>query len=276
VDTTLYWKAGREAAQHKVYLSTNKASVASGTATATAVSQVGYKLNSQEVAMGSTYYWRIDEVNDAETISTYNGDTWSFETQDYLVVDDFERYVNTLDYIDPLQVYNNWTDGLANPSENGSIFSSTVNATDVSINPMETFGIHDDTKVVLLYYNNTTPPMSEVKVNTALLPIGSNWTKGDANILVIWFYGYPSNNITDDQMYVKVNNSKVIYGSRDSDVTDNIAISRWTQWNIDLASFDTNLSNVENLAIGFERIGATGGEGVILLDDIYLVRLSQE
>ncbi len=276
VDTTLYWKAGREAAQHKVYLSTNKASVASGTATATTVSQVGYKLNSQEVAMGSTYYWRIDEVNDAETISTYNGDTWSFETQDYLVVDDFERYVNTLDYIDPLQVYNNWTDGLANPSKNGSIFSSTVNAADVSINPMETFGIHDDTKVVLLYYNNTTPPMSEVKVNTALLPIGSNWTKGDANILVIWFYGYPSNNITDDQMYVKVNNSKVIYGSRDSDVTDNIAISRWTQWNIDLASFDTNLSNVENLAIGFERIGATGGEGVILLDDIYLVRLSQE
>jgi hypothetical protein len=276
VDTTLYWKAGREAAQHKVYLSTDEAAVASGTAPATTVSQVSYKLNLQEVAMGSTYYWRIDEVNDAETISTYNGDTWSFEIQDYLVVDDFERYVNTLDYIDPLQVYNNWTDGLANPSKNGSIFSSTVNAADVSINPMETFGIHGDTKVVLLYYNNTTSPMSEVKVNTALLPIGSNWTKGDAKTLVIWFYGYPSNNITDDQMYVKVNNSKVIYGSRDPDVTDNIAISRWTQWNIDLASFDTNLSNVENLAIGFERIGATGGEGVILLDDIYLVHLSQE
>jgi hypothetical protein len=276
VDTTLYWKAGREAAQHKVYLSTDEAAVASGTATAMTVSQVGYKLNSQEIAMGSTYYWRIDEVNDAETISTYNGDTWSFKTQDYIVVDDFERYVNTHDYIDPLQVYNNWTDGLENPSKNGSIFSSTVNAADVSINPMETFGIHDDTKVVLLYYNNTTPPMSEVKVNTALLPIGSNWTKGNAKTLVIWFYGYPSNNITDDQMYVKVNNSKVIYGSRDSDVIDNIAISRWTQWNIDLTSFDTNLSNVENLTIGFERIGATGGEGVILLDDIYLVRLSQE
>ncbi len=161
-------------------------------------------------------------------------------------------------------------------SKNGSIFSSTVNAADVSINPMETFRIHGDTKVMLLYYNNTTPPMSEVKVNTALLPIGSNWTKGDAKTLVIWFYGYPSNNIADDQMYVKVNNSKVVYGSRDSDVTDNIAISRWTQWNIDLALFDTNLSNVENLTIGFERIGATGGEGVILLDDIYLVRLSQE
>jgi len=276
VDTTLYWKAGREAAQHKVYLSTDKAAVASGTATATTLSKVGYKLNSQEINMGSTYYWRIDEVNDAETISTYNGDTWSFEIQDYLVVDDFERYVNTHDYFDPLQVYNNWTDGLANASKNGSILSLTVNAADVSVNPMETFKIHDDNKVMLLYYNNTTPPKSEVKVNTAFLPIGSNWTKGAANTLVIRFYGHPSNNIAADQMYVKVNNSKVIYGSRDSEVIENIAISRWTQWNIDLASFDTNLSNVENLAIGFERIGATGGEGVILLDDIYLVHLSQE
>jgi hypothetical protein len=43
-----------------------------------------------------------------------------------------------------------------------------------------------------------------------------------------------------------------------------------------MASFDTNLSNVENLTIGFERIGTTGGEGVVLLDDIYLVRRSQE
>ena len=66
-------------------------------------------------------------------------------------MDDFERYVNTLDYIDPLQVYNNWIDGLANPSKNGSIFSSTANAADVSINPMETFRSHGDTKVMLLY-----------------------------------------------------------------------------------------------------------------------------
>jgi hypothetical protein len=82
VDATLYWKAGREAAQHKLYLDTDKAAVDNGTATPTILSQVGYKLNPQEVAMGSTYYWRIDEVNDAEAVSTYNGDTWSFEIQD--------------------------------------------------------------------------------------------------------------------------------------------------------------------------------------------------
>ena len=82
VDATLYWKAGREAAQHKIYLDTDKAAVDNGTAKPTTLSQVGYKLNPQEVAMGSTYYWRIDEVNDAETVSTYNGDTWSFEIQD--------------------------------------------------------------------------------------------------------------------------------------------------------------------------------------------------
>jgi hypothetical protein len=40
--------------------------------------------------------------------------------------------------------------------------------------------------------------------------------------------------------------------------------------------FERYLGNVENLTIGFEKIGATDGEGEILLDDIYLARLSQE
>ncbi|MHC4582829.1 MAG: hypothetical protein ACYS14_15355 [Planctomycetota bacterium] len=87
-DATLYWKAGREAARHKLYLDTDKAAVDNGTSTPIILSQVGYRLNPQEVAMGSTYYWRIDEVNDAEIISTYSGDTWSFDIQDQLVVDD--------------------------------------------------------------------------------------------------------------------------------------------------------------------------------------------
>jgi len=97
VDATLYWKAGREAAQHRLYLDTDKAAVDQGTATPTILSRVGYKLNSQEIAMGSTYYWRIDEVNDAEPVSTYSGDTWGFEIEDYLVVDDFATYLSNVE-----------------------------------------------------------------------------------------------------------------------------------------------------------------------------------
>jgi len=37
---------------------------------------------------GATYYWRVDEVNDAQTPGVYAGPVWSFRTQEYTVVED--------------------------------------------------------------------------------------------------------------------------------------------------------------------------------------------
>ncbi len=37
----------------------------------------------------NTYYWQIDEVNDAEAVSAWAGDVWSFSTQEYALVDGF-------------------------------------------------------------------------------------------------------------------------------------------------------------------------------------------
>ncbi|MHC4542219.1 MAG: hypothetical protein ACYS74_20940 [Planctomycetota bacterium] len=47
---------------------------------------------SSDLDLGSTYYWRIDEVNDAETPTTWQGDLWNFTTQEVIVVEDFEDY----------------------------------------------------------------------------------------------------------------------------------------------------------------------------------------
>jgi hypothetical protein len=44
----------------------------------------------------------------------------------------------------------------------------------------------------------------------------------------------------------------------------------WQEWNIDLEAFGIDLSNVTTLSIGFEKIGAAGGFGTILFDDIRL------
>ena len=46
---------------------------------------------------GKTYYWRIDEVNEADSNSPWKGEVWSFTTLDYIVlsvVDDFESYTD--------------------------------------------------------------------------------------------------------------------------------------------------------------------------------------
>ena len=83
-------------------------------------------------------------------------------------------------------------------------------------------------------------------------------------MLVLWVYGDPNNPATD-RMYVKVNTAKVIYDG-------NISLAQWQQFSVDLASLGINLSNVTQLAIGIERIGTTGGSGMVFIDDIRLYR----
>ncbi|MHC4511537.1 MAG: discoidin domain-containing protein, partial [Planctomycetota bacterium] len=86
-DVTLAWRAGREAATHNVYLSTDQQAVIDGTAPAVSVADASY---SSALDLGSTYFWRIDEVNDAETPTMWEGDVWNFSTPEYIVVDGFE------------------------------------------------------------------------------------------------------------------------------------------------------------------------------------------
>ena len=65
-------------------------------------------------------------------------------------------------------------------------------------------------------------------------------------------------------MYVKLNNNaKVPY---DDDLTQ----ASWQQLTIDLADFGISMNSVTNLGIGFERTGASGGSGTVLIDDIQL------
>ncbi|UCC98455.1 MAG: discoidin domain-containing protein, partial [Phycisphaerales bacterium] len=89
VDGTLSWRAGREAGTHDVYLSANQQAVIDGTVPAVTVPDASY---SSPLDLASTYYWRIDEVNDTETPTTWQGDVWDFTTEESIVVEDFEDY----------------------------------------------------------------------------------------------------------------------------------------------------------------------------------------
>ncbi|HUV66196.1 MAG TPA: LamG domain-containing protein, partial [Sedimentisphaerales bacterium] len=263
VDATLSWRAGREAGRHDVYLSTDEQAVIDGTVPVAIVTEAGY---APSLDLAGTYYWRIDEINDVETPTTWQGDIWSLSTQEYLVVDDFESYND----IEAGQegsnlIYWTWVDGFDNPTTNGSAIGYTV-----PFQPtMEAESVHGGDRSVPLTYDNSVASLSEVAVNTSDLAIGPDWTKGAPETLVLWFYGDAGNAVTE-QMYVKVNNVKAVY---DGDI-NNIVRRRWTQWNIDLASLGISLSNVTSLTIGFERTGASGGTGKVLIDDIRLYRVA--
>ena len=265
LDVVLGWRAGREAASHKLYFSSDMEAVMNGTALVDTFSQSSYEVGPLE--FGTTYYWKINEVNETEYPATWEGDIWNFTTQEYLVVDDFESY-NEIPVGEEGSnlVYMTWVDGYENPT-NGSTMGHSV-----AFEPsMENVIVHEGVQSAPLYYDNTTAEYSEVTANISELQVGQDWTKHGIKTLSLWFYGDPNNAL--EQMYVRLNGSKVVY---DSDA-DNITRKPWEPWNIELAEFTSvDLSNVTELAIGFERTGSVGGTGVVYLDDIRLYPYSRE
>jgi Concanavalin A-like lectin/glucanases superfamily len=111
VTTVLAWRDGREAAAHEVYLSTDSEAVASGMALVDTVGTNSYA--SDDLEFGTSYYWKVNEVNEVEAISVWEGNVWSFMTQEFAVIDGFESY-NDEDNV----IYETWIDGWVN--ETGS------------------------------------------------------------------------------------------------------------------------------------------------------------
>ena len=106
VDSVLSWRAGREAVTHQVYLSTDEQAVIDGTAPVEVVTERRFTPAAMEY--GQVYYWKVNEANEAATPSLRAGDVWSFSTQDYVIVDDFESYANN----SPNRLFQTWIDGL--------------------------------------------------------------------------------------------------------------------------------------------------------------------
>jgi hypothetical protein len=255
VDATLSWRKGRQAAEHNVYVSTDEQAVIDGTASAETVGQAIYSPPSLD--LGSTYYWRVDEVNDAETPAIWQGDIWNLSTPEYLTVDDFESYNDIPAGEEGSNlIYETWADGFEIPT-NGSTIGYTV-----PFEPsMESTIVHSGRQSAPLQYDNTTASISEVTRTLAV----QNWTTNGIRTLSLWFCGDPTN--LPGQLYVKVNNAKTSF----SDSVSAISRPFWTQWNIDLASVGTDLTSVNTLTIGVE-----GGSGIIYVDDIRLYAKAAE
>jgi len=256
LDVTLGFRAGREAATHDVYLSTDEQAVIDGTAAVTTLTEASYGPLSLD--LGTTYYWKINEVNMAETPTTLDGDLWNFSTREYLVVEDFEAY-NDLDPTDPNsnRIFNAWIDGYQVPT-NGSIVGYEAPPF------CEQTIVHSDKQSMPLSYDNTgAAAYSEAELT---LSPSQNWTQAGAATFVLYFHGTEGNT---GQLYVKVNGSKVVYNGDAGD----IAKAEWQQWNIDLASLGIDLQNVMKLSIGIDGNGASG---TLYIDNIRLYRSAPE
>ena len=252
VSTSLSWRAGREAVSHDVYLSTDPDALALIDSVADSSVDPG------ALDLATTYYWRIDEVNEAEMPSAWAGDVWSFSTQEYIVVEDFEGYTDDIDADEA--IFQTWADGYEVDDNGGSVVG-------YEMSPFaEQTIVHGGGQSMPLAYDNTSAAHSET---TRTFDVARNWSLHGIEVLSVWVHGDPASDA--QQMYVKINNTKVPYSGQ-------VAITsepRWRQWEIpleELADQGLNLQSVTQLSIGFDRIGAVGGKGLVFIDDIRLYR----
>jgi hypothetical protein len=258
----LKWTAGGQAAQHDVYFGADAQAVANAD-TATADIYQGRQnqasFSPAELAWNTTYYWRVDEVNDAHPDSPWKGSVWSFTTADFLIVDDFESY-NDLDPDDPQsnRIFNAWIDGFEDPT-NGSLVGYA--------NPpfAEQTIVHGGSQSMPFEYNNSAG------ISEATLTLTSNrdWTENGVSTLVVWYVGDPAN--TPEPMYVVINGNAAVTNDNPNAAQE----TAWTEWSIDLTRFadqGVNLTNVNSITLGFgNRANPTaGGSGTVFFDDIRL------
>jgi len=272
-DVVLSWRAGRDAASHDLYFGANEQAVVNGTVPVINLSEASYDAGT--LRLDETYYWQVNEANEAATPAIWEGDLWYFTTPEYLVVDDMESYGDANTPGEPgSRIWYTWRDGSGwtNPSVvEGNGTGSTIGNWPPPI--AETGTVHEGGQSLPYYYNNSgandKARYSEARASIDDLAIGRDWTKGGAKALTLWFYGDPDNAAgATEQMYLKLNGAKLPY---DGDMTD-ITEESWHAWNIDLADFGVSLTNVTEIAIGFgdEANTISGGSGVVYFDDIRL------
>jgi len=186
--TGLSWRAGTFARKHNVYFGTDFNDV--NEATADDPRDVLLSENLDETVLdlrwvldyGQTYYWRVDEVNDAPDFTVYKGDVWSFTVVNFLVVDDFESYTDDAGN----RIFEKWIDGWGTTT-NGAVVGYADPKLDAGEHFIETFIAHGGEQSMPFFYDN------DRKYSEATLVLGDalrDWTQDDVLTLSLWFRGY--------------------------------------------------------------------------------------
>ena len=249
-DVVLTWRAGRDAASHDVYLNEDEQAVVTGTASVDTVTENQYVVSGLD--LGVMYSWKINEVNETEPVTSWAGDVWHFTTQDSYVVEDFESYTDDEEAGEV--IWQTWIDGYG-VNDNGSQVGNDQL-------PYAERGIvyRGRQSMPLAYSNAGSATFSEA---TRTFDVPQDWTRGGAQVLVLYFYGLSDN--TTGRLYLKINDTEVPYEGPAS----NLAEPSWTQWPIDLTTRD--VSNVTKLSIGVDGASASGR---LYVDEIRLYRVA--
>ena len=233
VNATLAWRVGRDAASHEVYFGSDPEALEPAGTPVSASHDPG------ALDLDTIYYWKVTEIQDTQA---WESRVWSFTTEAYLVVDDFESY-NDEDNL----IFETWIDGWTNGT------GSTVGH---AVGPFaERTIVHGGSQSMPLFYDNAGVDTSE-----ADLDLNQDWTAHGVQSLSLYVYGDEAN--SGGQMFVRINSTQITDDGPAIDLTS----PAWQLWTIDLSTVG-NVSNVNSLTIGVEGAGA---QGVLYIDDVRL------
>ncbi|MEN6425581.1 MAG: hypothetical protein ABFE13_09480 [Phycisphaerales bacterium] len=260
----LAWSPGVAAVSHDLYFGVD-ANAVNDANTNSPEYKGSWDLDSERYEPGTlewntTYYWRVDEVNDADPNSPWKGDVWSFTTADFLVVDDFEGYNDHED--EGTCIFQTWIDGV----ENGT--SSYVGYQDSSNGTFgETSLVHGGLQSMPLNYDNRISPYYAQTDRT--WQAAQDWTLHGVDTLTLHVRGSEWNDAAP--LYVALEDAAghvavVNYG--DDTVTQSLD---WIEWRIPLDRFsgvDPAAVQAMHIGLGNRESPAFGGAGVLYVDDI--------
>ena len=225
------------------------------------------------IQAGTTYYWRIDEVNGTTVYSNKNVGVWAFTPAAYVNIDDFEDYNSTDD------VNANWPDnyvatGCGSPEITGNAGRLLIR--DVN-------GKH-------LQYTYRNGGGGVMAFSEARRPYsgGAAFTGGGVispalKALRIDYLGSPTNAVYPvyDRMYVAIEDTAgnvSVYQNPDANAA---RVGNWTSWYSKLTDINAagdplpvNLEAISGFAVGFgircNNWDFGGGDGNVMFDNIRL------
>ena len=167
------WLAGQRASTHEIYFGSDKQAVTE----ATKISPE-YKGNTplgceiyepDQLPLGTTFYWRIDEVNESSH-TTWHGNTWFFRTTDYVQIDDFENYNDAT-----ATLFKSWRQ-----TGNSRITLATNDEPNI---------VHSGRQSLQYTFGDASDDVvSNSKLTHSVLL--HDWTVGDVKVLSLWFKGH--------------------------------------------------------------------------------------
>ncbi|HON92018.1 MAG TPA: discoidin domain-containing protein [Sedimentisphaerales bacterium] len=197
LDTQFNWRPGREATSHKVFFGDNADAVAAGTAAVTTVTD--HRFTPPTMNFGTEYFWKVDEVGDA---GTYEGDVWSFVSQEYAAIDDMDSYTDD----EGNRIYEAWTDGVTN-----SVYGGSTVGYMTSPFAEKTIKYSGLQSMPLSYDNSVAPFVSETE---RVFDTAQNWTTNGADSLVVYFRGQAPG-------FAEMADGKIIMSAIGNDIWDN-------------------------------------------------------